>query len=546
MLITVSRRPLGACAAALFAAGFMLASAAVDPAVASRRVRTHLTFLADDLLEGRGTGTRGYALAANYVAAQYSRLGIEPGAEGGRYEQPMKLLEAANNLEAGRLVVRQGDKEDALTAINDMLAVAAPGQTSAEVTAPAVFVGYGVQAPELNYDDFAGVDLKGKIAVVLFGAPKRFPSEPRAHYSNSDQKRALLVRQGAVGMVMILTPRDAARWPWAIFIAQSRFPSMRLLEPSGAMVDGFPELRATAVVNPAAAGRLFAAAPRTVENAFAAGERGEPQAFPLNVTLTLAGAATVRPIESANVLGWLPGSDPKLAGEPVVLTAHLDHIGIGAAVNGDTIYNGAMDNAMGVSLVLAVAEELAAGPRLRRPVLFAAVTGEEKGLLGARHLARHPPQRVQRFAANVNMDMPLFIAPVRDVVAFGAEHSTLGAVVGAVAGRHGYTLTPDPMPEEIYFVRSDQYSFVREGVPAIYLDTGPHSIDPGVDLPALTGKFLKERYHKPSDDLAQPIDWPSAGAYVALMTDITREIADDPKAPAWLPGDFFGNLYGKH
>jgi Zn-dependent M28 family amino/carboxypeptidase len=201
---------------------------------------------------------------------------------------------------------------------------------------------------------------------------------------------------------------------------------------------------------------------------------------------------------------------------------------------------------MGTSLLLAVAEELAAGPRLRRPVLFASVTGEEKGLLGARHLAAHPPARVRHFAANVNIDMPLFIARAKDVVAFGSEHSSLGTVLNSVAARRGILVSPDPLPDETIFVRSDQYAFVRQGVPAIYLNTGQHAVDPAVDLVAAEAKFRQERYHKPSDDLAQPIDWAATGPYAALMTDLTREIADNPKAPSWLPGDFFGELFGKH
>lgn len=520
------------------------AAMATDDPTATRRVQAHTTFLADDLLEGRGTGTRGYALAARYVAGQFARLGLEPGADNGSYEQPMKFLEATNQLEAGKLVVRHGGQEDALIPINDMVAVANPSVTSATITAPAVFVGFGVHAPELGYDDFAGVDLKGKIAVVLLGAPKKFPSTQRAHHSSSEHKRMLAVKHGAVGFVTILPPWEEGRSPWAVVVAQARFPAMRLLDATGAVVDGYPQLKAGAFVNRAAAGRLLAASGRTAEAMFAQAEKGEAQSFDLKAELTLGGAATHRTVESANVLGWLPGTDPALTRQPVVVTGHLDHLGIGAPINGDAIYNGAMDNAVGIALILAAAEEIAAGPRPARPVLFAALTGEEKGLLGAVHLARHPPARVERFAANVNIDMPLFPAPVRSLIAWGAEHTTLGALTAAAAARTGFTVTPDPLPEETIFVRSDQYAFVRTGVPAIYLSTGQESTDPKVDLPALWGHHLKERYHKPSDDLNQPFDWPSTGAFAGLVTAIVRDTANSPEAPAWLPGDFFGGLFG--
>ena len=457
----------------------------------------------------------------------------------------MKFIEATNNLETGRLVIRHGGKENTLTPVSDMFTVVNSNQDADSVTAPAVFVGYGVQAPELGHDDYAGVDLRGKIAVVLLGAPKQFPATQRAHYANSDNKRSLLARLGAVGVITIIPPWDEARYPWAFFAGQARFPAMRLLDGSGRMVNVSPQLKVLGTANSAAATRLFAPAGRTAEGVFATAERGEPQSFALNAEITLAADCTRRTVESANVLGWLPGSDPALADQPVVVTGHLDHLGIGAPVNGDTIYNGAVDNALGVAMILAAAEEIAAGPRPDRPILFAALAGEEKGLLGAYHLARNPPARVRHFAANVNVDMSLFPVPVRSLIAWGAEHTTLGALTEAAAARTGFTVTPDPMPEETIFVRSDQYPFVQTGVPAIYLSSGMKPVDPAVDLPGMWNAHLKDRYHKPSDDLDQPVDWPSTAAFTDLMVEVIRDAANSRPAPAWLPGDFFGELFGR-
>ncbi len=309
------------------------------------------------------------------------------------------------------------------------------------------------------------------------------------------------------------------------------------------MVEGFPEIQLRAQVSGAAAGRLFIAAPRTLEAAIATGERSEAQSFPLNLELTLTGKGISHPIESANVLGWLPGFDPNFANDPIVLSAHLDHLGLGPPVRGDAIYNGAMDNAIGIGVMLAIAEELATGPRLRRPVLFAAVTAEEKGELGSNYLARHAPTRVRRFAANINVDMALFLGPVRDIVAYGGTHSTLGAAAAAAAGRCGFTVSPDPMPDRVIFIGSDQYAFVRAGVPAIFLKTGQRSIDPSVNLAERELTFRNTRYHQPSDDLTQTIDWPSVDAFAALITDLTRNVANDQTAPVWLPNDFFGKLF---
>lgn len=529
----------------LCAFGFLSASIsrAEDPnAIAERRVRAHVTYLADDLMEGRGAGTRGHGLAMNYVAAQFLRLGIEPAGEKG-YQQPVALRESRLNLEASRLVIRHVGTETALVPFNDFIARPAPGSTTSAITAPAVFVGFGIHAPEFGYDDFASnPDVRGKIAVVLAGSPKNLPATAKAHYSR--EKSAELVRRGAVGLVTVGTPAEEQRVSWAFTLNGARFPAMRLINTDGSLEDAYPELRVTASVNRAAGAALFKFSSRPIETVFATAERSEPQAFPLEVELTLGGAASVSDVASANVLGWLPGSDPALAGEPIVVSAHLDHIGIGPAIDGDAIYNGAIDNALGAAILLAAAEQLAGSPPLRRPVLFAALTAEEKGLLGASHLARHPPSRIRRFAANLNLDMPVILAPVRDLVGIGAEHTTLGASLATVAARHGFSVSPDPAPEEVVFVRSDQYPFIRTGVPALFLKSGNKGLNPADNLAALESDFRKTHYHKPSDDLTRPIHWASAGAFAVVSAELIRNVADDSAAPAWKPGDFFGSRFG--
>jgi Zn-dependent M28 family amino/carboxypeptidase len=409
------------------------------------------------------------------------------------------------------------------------------------VTAPAIFVGFGVHAPEFGYDDFAGgVDVRGKIAVVLLGSPTALPSTAKAHFSR--EKTAELVRRGAVGLVSLGTPAEEQRRPWPTGAGTGS--TMRLIEAGGTLHEAFAEIRAVASVSRAAGGALFQRAPRAIGAVFAASERSEPQAFSLGIEITLTAKAALADVASANVLGWLPGTEAALAGEPLVVSAHLDHLGIGPAVDGDTVFNGALDNALGVAVLLAAAEELTAGPRLRRPVLFAALTAEEKGSLGSSHLARHPPARVRRFAADLNLDMPVILAPVRDAVGIGAEHSTLATALANAARRTGFSVSADPMPQEVVFVRSDQYSFVRTGVPALALKSGHRGLDPAQDLAALETDFRKTHYHKRTDDLSRPIHWPSTAAFAQLTTEIIRTIADDPIAPRWHDGDFFGRLYG--
>jgi len=533
-------RPLALATLALLAAPVARAQ---DPAAdAERRVRAHTTFLADDLMEGRGTGTRGHGLAMNYVAAQFLRIGLEPAGENG-YQQPLALRESRRDLEAGRLVLRHAGTEVVLAPVNAMIAGPAAGTAAAEVTAPAVFVGFGIHAPESGYSDFAtGIDVRGKIAVILTGSPKSLPNTAKAHYSR--EKTAELVRRGAVGIVSVFTPAEERRTPWAFVVNASRFASMRLINPDGSLYEAFPEIRGTATVSRAAGAALFKHASRTLDAVFAAAERSEPQAFPLDLEITVGGRAALTDIVSANVLGWLPGTDPALAGEPIVVTAHLDHLGIGPAIAGDAIYNGAVDNALGTAAIIEAAEQLASAPRSRRPVLFAALTAEEKGLLGAYHLVRHPPARVRRFAANLNFDMPVILAPVRDITGIGAEHTTLGASLAVVAARLGYSVSPDPMPEEVLFVRSDQYPFIRAGVPALFMKAGQKGLDPAQDLVALETDFRRTHYHKPSDDLSRPIHWPSAAAFAQLTAEFIRTVANDPVAPAWKPGDFFGTRFG--
>jgi Zn-dependent M28 family amino/carboxypeptidase len=536
---------LGASSFSVFAG---LAAAAPSPSddLAARQVRAHTTFLADDLLEGRGTGTRGHALAARYVASQFLRLGLQPAGDAGTFDQTVPLIEATEQIESGRFSLRRtGAPDVSLQASTDVIVRVAAGQTEGRIEAPAVFIGYGVQAPEFDHDDFQGIDLTGKIAVVLSGAPTRFPADPRAYHAS--EKLTGIAARGAVGVVTLITPRDLAQAPWAFVAAQSRFPRMRLLDAQGRIVDSTPGLKVTAVVGTHAANTLFAGTAHTAEALFAAAEAGPTPRFALDATIELSAAATFHRIESLNVLGLLPGSDSRLAGEPIVITAHLDHLGIGPEVKGDKLYNGAMDNAIGTALLLVMAEQIAAGAPLRRPLLFAAVTAEEKGLLGARHLSLNRPAGVARYLANVNFDMAMFPVPTRELVGWGAIHSSLGATLAEAAGRQQFTVSPDPIPDEAIFVRSDQYAFIREGVPSLFLSTWP-TVDPtGPAGSDPSGRFLQERYHKPNDDLHQPIDWPSTGAFVRVARDLVQTVAEAPEPPDWLPGNFFGLTFGpKH
>lgn len=523
-----------------------LAAAAADtPAVRANAIRAHVEFLSDDLLAGRAAGSPGYDLAARYVASQMLAIGLEPAGDGGGWLQGVPLIEAKRDLGAATLIARgPGPVEDRLTPVEDFIPGFFFGATDSAVTAPATYVGYGIHAPELGHDDFAGIDLEGRIAVVLEGAPAGFPNSQRAHYSGR-AKTDDLVARGAIGIVTVDTPQEEARVPWERKKKLSWNPRMRRLDAAGAPVDAYPEIQASASVSLAAAPRLFAGAAQGAAEAFAAAGEGRFNSFELPAALSLSVRNSLAPAQSANVVGLLPGSDPALAGEYVVLTAHLDHLGRGAAFNGDDIYNGALDNAAGISILLETARALADAPaRPRRSVLFLAVTAEERGLLGSYHFAEHPTVPREALVANINTDMPEALFPVAGMILLGAPHTTLGETARVALAAEGLVEVPDPTPEEVSFVRSDQYPFIRAGIPAIVVRPGALSSDPAVDARAVQRKFRLNDYHMPSDTIALSIHWPSIAKQAQVTARLTRLVADADARPDWLPGDFFGRIFG--
>jgi Zn-dependent M28 family amino/carboxypeptidase len=322
-------------------------------------------------------------------------------------------------------------------------------------------------------------------------------------------------------------------------------PSLTWAAPDGTPGPTEKRLDGVAFLNPEGAARLFAGGPISFDQAVEAGRKGEPRSVALNATLAIASTATHKRLTSPNVVAKLEGADPALAATSVVLTAHLDHIGILPSGEGDRIGNGAYDNAAGSAILLEVARALAAGARPKRSVLVVFVTAEEKGLLGSDYFARHPVKAAGRMIANVNLDMPVFLTGSTDIVAFGSENSTLDGVVRKAVTALGYTVSPDPMPEQNIFVRSDQYSLVKVGVPAVYLMPGFTATDPAVNGQQVFGGFLASHYHKPSDDLSLPMDLPAVERFTRANLAIAAAIANDPVDPTWKDGNFFGKMFGK-
>lgn len=508
-------------------------------------IRARMSFLSDGLLEGRGTGTRGYEIAARYVAAEMEAMGLAPAGVSGGWFQPVKFRSAKRDLEKSSFSVVSNGQERRLVDGTDYASDGSVTSTDETADAGVVFAGFGVTAPEHKYDDYAGIDARGKIVVTIFGGPPNFPSTERAYYSEGRVKAANAVAHGAVGMLDILSPEDMKRYPWNWIVPQIRSGSLRWLDGNGNPHDVFPQLKAGALLSRSGAEALFAGAPKSLDEAYAAAKAGQPQGFALAASAKIHTVSEQATVEAPNIVGVLRGSDPKLKDEYVVYTAHLDHLGLCPPVKGDNVCHGAFDNASGVATLLEVAHAFSTlEPRPRRSILFAVVNGEEKGLLGSDYFANHPTVPREAIVADVNIDgAPGILFASKDVVPLGVEHSSLSANVNDAAQLLGFTISPDPMPEEVFFIRSDQYSFVRQGIPAVDMFPGLQSTDPKIDGPKLVGAWLTTLYHTPQDNMSQPFDFESAAKGTRLNLLIGYEVAQQTQRPAWNPGDFFARMF---
>jgi hypothetical protein len=514
------------------------------PYIRPAAIASHVHFLASDALEGRETGMRGFDVAAEYVRAQFQTIGLQP--LHGDWFQHFALRAATLDETQSSLAING----KALVIRKDFLMRADFARESVSVDARLVVVGFGVTAPELHRDDYAGIDARGKIVVIVSGAPKSFPSDQRAYYSSGDVKRHNAAAHGAVGMLTMTTATDEARNPFEKRARQSSIVPMTYLDASGNPVDTVESLRGSASLSSETAAGLFNGATIPCDRVLADAENGIAHSFALNATASIKTVTHFAQFQSENIIGVLPGSDAKLRDEYVVVSAHLDHLGNHPPANGgdglsDGLYNGAYDNGSGIACLIEIARSLAAGPRPKRSVLFVALTGEEKGEQGSEYFVHFPPVPMRQLVADVNMDMFLMIYPVADVVPLGGEHSSLGAMAATAAHAAGFDVSPDPYPEEVRFIRSDQYSFVKAGIPAVHLKPGNKSTDPSIDGAKLTRDWLRTIYHSPKDDLSQTFDWASGARYAETNLRLVRAIADAPSRPSWTPNDFFGETFGR-
>lgn len=501
-------------------------SASAQPAgpdISANAIEAHIRFLASDLLEGREAGTRGYDIAAAYIVSEYRRLGLEPGGSDGYYD-PVPLQTMTVVADAARM--RIGD--EALDYGQTFLVGPHAEHDASEIEAEAVFVGYGLDMPELGLADYEGLDVEGKIVVTLAGAPDNVPSDVAAHLNSTITRTSTAAAHGAAGLIYI-APEGLTRWDFDRLIPRASRPSTSTAAATAT------DLQVTATIGDAGAQILFDGTEHNFEALKEAALAGEDlPRFALGKSVHLAQATQREIIESDNVIGILPGSDPELAGEVVVVTAHLDHIGICQPLSDeDRICNGALDNASGTSIMLETARAMSEAGAPRRTVAFVALTAEEKGLLGAAHLAANPTPALEEMVANVNLDMPVIRYVFDDLIAFGAEHSSLGPIAEAAALRADAYLTPDPMPEQALFTRSDHYHFVRQGVPSLFLMTGFSSPDEADDEGQGFLQFLGGDYHGPGDEADAGVLFDQGAKFARINYEIIASIANADARPSW-------------
>lgn len=489
----------------------------------------HVAYLADDRLEGRDTGSQGHREAARYVAQEFERAGLKPAGTDG-YVQPVRFRSFRIDEPGCELELVFDGRREKLTLGEDAY-FNVRMDLAGEVETAMVFAGYGFAVPDNGFDEFAGLDVKGKLVLYLTGGPKNIPGPVMSHSQSAAERWKRAKEAGAIGLASISNPA-ASDIPWERAKLSRFLPAMRLTElPSDS--DGS---RIGLTLNPASMDRVLAGSGHTmaeIQKAAAAGQR-LPR-FELKARLRAKTRLSSADVESQNVVGRLEGSHPSLKNEHIVLSAHLDHIGVGRPINGDALYNGAMDNASGIASMIEIAGQLK-DRRLKRSVLFVAVTGEEKGLLGSRYFAGAPTVAAESMVANLNFDMFLPLFPLTRVIAYGMDESTLGEAIRRVAKGEGVEVMRDPEPQRNSFIRSDQYSFIKAGVPALAFKLG---YAPGSAEEGIFKAWLKDRYHAPSDDLLQPVDRAAAVKFNRLMAAMTAEVANGEKRPQWKAKSFF-------
>lgn len=523
--------PLVLCAALVFAP-----RATTAEPLSPERIKADVAVLASDRFEGRGPGTRGEALTTDFLEAEFKKAGLKPVGARGTYLQPVPLVRVVTSPKS---TLRASKDKDAFDIVPDE-EFSGTSQTQTELEgfdSEVIFVGHGITAPEFGWDDYNGIDVKGKVVVLFTNEPpsddpKFFGGNALTYYGRWTFKHEEAARRGAKACFIIHT-NETAGYPYSVV---RPLDGMQLRRDPNA-----PALAFAGWLSRKAGERLLALGGLTVDEALKQADTKGFKARPLGATLKGQFPTTIEKVTSNNVVGMVEGSDPKLKDEVVVFTAHWDHLGVGRAVNGDTIYNGAADNATGTALVLELARAWAAqNPKPKRSALFLAVTAEEKGLLGSKYYAQNPLVPLGKTALNLNFDMILPLGPFESVVVTGADRTTALPAVKAAAKGNGLEIEPDPRANLGVFYRSDHFSFARAGVPAFSVRAGSKIKGKPADYARKVGQeFNDKAYHSPQDEVQPNWDYSGFVTLGAFARDIAREIANADGLPTWNPGDEF-------
>ncbi|MDZ7290796.1 MAG: M28 family peptidase [candidate division KSB1 bacterium] len=514
--------------------------------ITATTLRAHTTFLADDLLEGRAPGTRGGQLAEKYIASQFELLGLVPGAKATEgspsWYQSFEIVGVTSHVPK-TLTLKSGAKSLTLKFWDDFIAYT--GEQKPRVTvkdAEIVFVGYGIEAPEQKWDDYKGADVRGKILLMMNNDPETDPNlfagKTRLYYGRWTYKYEIAARKGAAGVIIIHTTPSAG---YKFQVVQTSWTGEQFELPHR---NDQPAIKIKAWATDTACKQIALLGGKNLDELRAKAERRDFKPVPLGVTLSLEIENSLRSLKTANVLGVLPGRDPELRDEYVVYSAHHDHLGIGTpSATGDSIYNGALDNASGTAAMLAIAQAFASLPaeeRPRRSIMFAAVAAEESGLLGSQKFCVEPPVPAGYLAANINIDGVNIWGRTKDIAVIGLGKSSLDHVVKEIAGWQGRVVKGDQFPEKGFFYRSDQFNFAKIGVPATYFDTGVEFIG----RPPEWGKEQMEKweatnYHQVSDEYEESWNLEGAVEDAQLAFLVGLKVANADQMPSWMPGDEF-------
>ncbi len=518
---------------------FPPAAIAAFQKIDAERIRAHVRFLSHDLLEGRGTGQRGGDIAAEYIATQFALDGLKPAGDNGTYMQKVPMVGITTAPETTFSFVPAKGPARELKPLSEYVATDETQQPESSVNADIVYVGYGIQAPEYQWDDYKGVDVKGKVLLMLVNEPtsddpKFFKGKALTYYGRWTYKYEQAARQGAVGAILI-HKTDMASYPWEVVRNSDSG------EESYLKLDGSPKLEVTSWIHLDAAKALATMAGLDLDKMMADARSRDFRPVTLPLKLQAHMVSKVRPFESNNVIAMLPGADAKLKAEAVMYTAHYDHLGIRPEMPGDNIYNGADDNATGCGILLEMAHAYAtAAQRPRRSILFASVTAEEQGLLGSEYLGKHPPIPAGKIALDLNYDDIPPLGSPEEVEVSGSERTTFYPTVQALAQEFRLAIRPDSHPEAGHYYRSDHFSLARVGIPAFSINEGVkykgHDAAWGLQQ---ANEYTEKHYHQPSDEYHPESDFTGDAVMARFGFALGWEAASAPKVVGWEKGDEF-------